>query len=103
LIEEEVTNKVFTIHKNKHGHGKNFRMGDGISIGIVVFLLLLFCVAAFHFERLYPRGLAQRIRTPQIPSLVLAQSLPYSIYPTIIAEDNTELSWPFIDIAAFSS
>ena len=99
---EEVTNKAFTLHKSKHGHSNNFRMGDGISVGIVIFLLLLFSVATFHFERIYARGLVQRIRTPLIPSLELVQSLPYSIYPTMIAEDNTELSWPLIDIATSS-
>jgi hypothetical protein len=98
-----VTNKAFTIHKSKHGHTKNFRIGDGISVGIVIFLLLLFSVAAFHFERIYARGLAQQMRTPRIPSIVLIQSLPYSIYPTMIAEDNTELSWPLIEIPTLSS
>lgn len=97
-----MTNKAFTMHKSKHGHTNNFRMGDGISVGIVIFLLLLFSVAAFHFERIYARSLAQRMRTPPIPNLELAQSLPYSIYPTMIAEDNTELSWPLIDIATSS-
>jgi hypothetical protein len=78
-------------------------MGDGISVGIVIFLLLLFSVVAFHFERIYARGLAQQMRTPRIPSLVLVQSLPYFIYPTMIAEDNTELSWPLNDIATLPS
>jgi len=99
---EEVTNKAFILHKSKHGRTNNFRMGDKISVGIVIFLLLLFSVATFHFERIYARGLVQRMRTPLIPSLELVQSLPYSIYPTMIAEDNTELSWPLIDIATSS-
>jgi hypothetical protein len=102
LAEYEVTNKAFTL-RSKHDHTKKFRMGDGISVGVVIFLLLLFSVATFHFERIYARSLAQRMRTPLIPSLELVQSLPYSIYPTMIAEDNTELSWPLIDIATLSS
>ncbi len=98
-----MTNKAFTLRRSKHDHTKKFRMGDGISVGVVILLLLLFSVATFHFERIYARSLAQRMRTPLIPSLELVQSLPYSIYPTMIAEDNTELSWPLIDIATLSS
>ena len=97
-----MTNKAFTLRRSKHDHTKKFRMGDGISVGVVIFLLLLFSVATFHFERIYARGLVQRMRTPLVPSLELVQSLPYSIYPTMIAEDNTELSWPLIDIATSS-
>jgi hypothetical protein len=103
---KRVTNKASTIRKNEHKyhkHQKNFKIGNGISIGIIVSLLLLFStLSAFHIERSYAQSLAQRTGTFHIPSPVLVQSLPYSIYATMIAEDNTDLSWPIRDVSILS-
>jgi hypothetical protein len=97
-----VPNISSTISGNEHKHRKNFKIGNSINISIIMPVLLLFStLSAFHIERLYAQNLEQ-IPNFRIPSSVLVQSLPYSIYATMVAEDNIDLSWPIRDIVILS-
>jgi hypothetical protein len=95
-----MTKKPFTIHRNKYKYQKNFGIGNSISVGIIVLLLLLFSTfSAFHIERLYAQNLEQGIGTFHVPDQVSVQSLPYPIYTIMVAEDNSDLSSPIHDVS----
>jgi hypothetical protein len=93
-------NKVLTIRKNKYKRQKNFKIENRISVSIILSFLLLFStLSAFHIERSYAQSLEQKTITSHVPSIVLEQSLPYSLYATMVAEDSTDFSWSIPDVA----
>lgn len=64
-------------------------MGNGIAIGFILSLLILFSTLSyFHIERLNAQNLENLNSVTSVSNQALMQSMPYSIYATMIAEDD---------------
>lgn len=69
-------------------------MGNGVAIGFILSLLILFSTLSyFHIERLYAQNLENRNAAIPVSNEALVQGMPYSIYASMITEDNIDSSW----------
>lgn len=72
------------------GRHRRSRTGNDITVGVIFSLLILFSTLSyFHIEGLYAQNLKSQNGANHVSNQALVQSMPYSIYATMMAEDDT--------------
>jgi hypothetical protein len=79
-------------------------MRNGVTIGFMLSLMILFSTLPyFHLDGLYTQNLKNRNAATSVSNEALVQAMPYSIYATMIAEDDINSSRLIHDVSILPS